>query len=138
MRILSIRQPWAWLIIAGYKDIENRSWSTPYRGPVLIHASLKRDPDGDHFARQRGVRVPALHFGGVIGLARLVDVVECHKSPWFFGPYGWVMTESRALPFVACPGSLGLRSPPSEVLSMYGKSINSPSIKTDPYASMLF
>lgn len=39
MKALSIRQPWAWLIANGYKDIENRSWRTNYRGPVLIHAS---------------------------------------------------------------------------------------------------
>ncbi len=36
--ILSIRQPWAWLIVNGYKDIENRTWSTRFRGKVLIHA----------------------------------------------------------------------------------------------------
>lgn len=39
MKALSIRQPWAWLIVNGFKDIENRSWHTKYRGPVLIHAS---------------------------------------------------------------------------------------------------
>jgi hypothetical protein len=35
---LSIRQPWAWLIVNGFKDLENRSWSTAFRGPVWIHA----------------------------------------------------------------------------------------------------
>jgi hypothetical protein len=39
MKALSIRQPWAWLIVNGYKDIENRSWATKFRGPVLIHAA---------------------------------------------------------------------------------------------------
>ncbi|WP_229215634.1 ASCH domain-containing protein [Duganella sp. CY15W] len=39
MKALSIRQPWAWLIVNGYKDIENRSWSTNVRGKVLVHAS---------------------------------------------------------------------------------------------------
>jgi hypothetical protein len=29
---LSVRQPWAWLIVNGYKDVENRSWTTHYRG----------------------------------------------------------------------------------------------------------
>ena len=33
MKILSVRQPWAWLIVAGHKDIENRKWRTSYRGP---------------------------------------------------------------------------------------------------------
>jgi len=32
MKALSIRQPYAWLIIHGYKDIENRTWGTRVRG----------------------------------------------------------------------------------------------------------
>lgn len=46
MKALSIRQPWAWLIVAGYKDIENRSWPTNFRGRVYIHASRKFDEVG--------------------------------------------------------------------------------------------
>lgn len=41
MKVLSIRQPWAWLICAGYKDVENRDWRTNYRGRILIHAPKK-------------------------------------------------------------------------------------------------
>ena len=37
--VLSIRQPWAWLILNAGKDIENREWPTRFRGRVLIHAS---------------------------------------------------------------------------------------------------
>ena len=40
MLALSIRQPWAWLILNGGKDIENRSWPTKVRGRVLVHASI--------------------------------------------------------------------------------------------------
>jgi ASCH domain len=43
MKALSVRQPWAWLIIAGHKDVENRSWTTTYRGPLLIHAARRPD-----------------------------------------------------------------------------------------------
>jgi hypothetical protein len=39
MKIFSVRQPWAALIVSRHKDIENRTWSTRYSGPVLIHAS---------------------------------------------------------------------------------------------------
>jgi hypothetical protein len=39
MKALSIRQPWAWLILNAGKDIENRDWLTRFRGPFLIHAS---------------------------------------------------------------------------------------------------
>ena len=37
MKAISIRQPWAWLIVQGYKDIKNRTWAAKYRGPILIH-----------------------------------------------------------------------------------------------------
>ena len=36
---LSIRQPWAWLVAHGWKNIENRTWQTNYRGRLLIHAA---------------------------------------------------------------------------------------------------
>jgi ASCH domain len=39
MKAPSIRQRWAWLIVNGHKDIENRAWPTKFRGRVLIHAS---------------------------------------------------------------------------------------------------
>ncbi len=35
---LSLRQPWAWLVVSGHKDVENRVWRAAYRGPLLIHA----------------------------------------------------------------------------------------------------
>jgi hypothetical protein len=38
LKIITVRQPWAWLIFHG-KDVENRSWVTPYRGPCAIHAA---------------------------------------------------------------------------------------------------
>jgi hypothetical protein len=40
-RIRSLKQQWAWAVAAGKKTIENRIWSTPYRGTVYIHASSK-------------------------------------------------------------------------------------------------
>ncbi len=50
MKALSIRQPWAWLIANGYKDIENRSWRTNFRGEFLIHAGKKFDSAGWRWA----------------------------------------------------------------------------------------
>lgn len=50
MKAISIRQPWAWLIVNGFKDIENRSWRTKYRGPVLIHASAAKPSMDDYGA----------------------------------------------------------------------------------------
>ncbi len=45
MKILSIRQPWASLIVNGYKEYEFRSWNTKFRGEFLIHASLTIEKD---------------------------------------------------------------------------------------------
>lgn len=41
MRALSVKQPWADLIVSGLKDIENRTWKTNFRGRIYIHASQK-------------------------------------------------------------------------------------------------
>ncbi len=43
MKVISIKQPWASLIIYGYKSFEFRSWQTKYRGDLLIHASKTFD-----------------------------------------------------------------------------------------------
>jgi hypothetical protein len=43
LKTLSIRNPWAYLVAYGVKDVENRSWKTDYRGDFLIHCSGKPD-----------------------------------------------------------------------------------------------
>lgn len=48
MKVLTIRQPWTWAIARGHKSIENRSWTTPYRGPLVIHAASKWDDDWEY------------------------------------------------------------------------------------------
>jgi|ERR1700687_42153 len=61
MKMISIRQPWASLIVSGAKDVENRTWPTRYRGTVLIHASLRADHvTGDDIARRFGVPPPSV------------------------------------------------------------------------------
>lgn len=51
MKVLTVRQPWAWAIAAGFKSVENRSRNIAgdYRGPVAIVAARVRDPKArDH------------------------------------------------------------------------------------------
>lgn len=109
---LTIRQPYAWLIVAGLKPIENRTWSTTWRGPLLIHAAVKlHDHSIEEIEQHYNVTVDrkALQFGGVIGQADLVDVVTgSYRSKWFDGPFGWVLENPRPLPFRARRGGQGL------------------------------
>ena len=108
MKALSIRQPWAWLIVHGGKDIENRTWKTNYRGPVLIHASKTFEGVG-MVELIMGVPLPSVFArGGIIGMADLVDCVTESDSRWFAGPFGFVLQNARPLPFKAVRGRLGL------------------------------
>ena len=114
MFTLAIRQPWAWLIVEGYKDIENRTWPTDYRGTLLIHASKKPDPDIKGLiadVRKAGYPIPdaeRMQYGGIVGICHLHDVVTRHHSGWFTGPYGFVLRGRRRLPFHAQRGHLKL------------------------------
>jgi hypothetical protein len=77
MKALSIRQPWAYLIITGDKDIENRTWATAYRGPVLIHAGKTMDYDALDLLLAAGVVIPhnsLLPRGGFVGIAAQTGV----------------------------------------------------------------
>ena len=71
MRVLSIKQPWADLIASGEKSIEVRSWTTPYRGPVLIAAGAR--PSDDERARVYPVPAPD-RLGILVCVVDLVDV----------------------------------------------------------------
>src|SRR5262245_50013899 len=106
MLALSVRQPWAWAIVAGHKNIENRSWSTTHRGPLLIHAGQTMSNEDleriEEYADALGFKAPrpdALLRGGIIGAVDVVDVVKAHASPWFKGPEGWILQNARRLPF---------------------------------------
>lgn len=120
MKVLSVRQPWAWLIVNGHKDVENRTWSTTFRGEVLIHAAktMSRNYYEDVFAQcfTRGIELPpyeALERGGIVGIAEIVGCVTNSESPWFFGPCGFVIRNARPLPFEPLRGSLGFFNAPS-------------------------
>jgi ASCH domain len=113
---LSVRQPWAWLIVNGVKDIENRSRRTHHRGPLLIHASLSLDGFSENIKlveRRLGISVPSeLDRGGIVGVVDVIDCVESHKSKWFEkGSYGWVLSNPRRLKFRPCKGAVGLFRP---------------------------
>jgi hypothetical protein len=114
VKALSIRQPWAWLIVNGHKDIENREWRTNFRGRIYVHASKGMTQDeyaiGYVIAEENSVKLPAfkdLQRGGIVGAVTITGCVSKSDSPWFFGPYGFELSEPESLPFVPAKGSLG-------------------------------
>jgi hypothetical protein len=128
MRALSVRQPWAWLIVNGHKDIENRVWSTRYTGPLVIHASQgmtnREYDDVLDFLEERhplikGIELPdrkVIERGGIVGITHCNGSVDVSSSPWFFGPYGFVLSQARPLPFIPFKGMLGFFDVPNGVL----------------------
>ena len=84
MKVLSVRQPYASLVICGVKDIENRSWSTTYRGELGIHASktmtyraLEEDSRLDAF------ELEDLPTGVILGTVILTDCLwDASNSEW--------------------------------------------------------
>jgi hypothetical protein len=115
MKTLSIRQPYAWLIVNGLKDIENRSWPTEYRGPVLVHAGKTRMTRDDwQFWRENFEEFgevlfteETIQYGGIVGAMNIVDCVTRSDSPWFEGEYGFVIDSAMTCDFIPLAGRLG-------------------------------
>lgn len=114
MKALSIRQPWAWLICMGIKDIENRDWATSFRGRIYVHAGNRFDTealvdsrlchwlDKSLISLEDGIVIDQLHRtwrqGAIIGEVDITDCVwiqnlglPATKSPWFDGNFGFVL-----------------------------------------------
>lgn len=116
---LSVRQPWAWAIVVGLKDVENRSKFAVTKGgfdprPIAIHAAkgMTRDEyeDAAEFMARLGVVCPrpdALVRGAIIGAATVTAVVAQHASPWFFGPRGLLLADARQVGPIPAAGALG-------------------------------
>ena len=115
MKALSIIQPWAWLIVSGHKDIENRNWPTRFRGPVLIHAGKKLDVESLNYVHGYPNQPREFERGGIVGIAEIVDCVTGSNSPWWSGPYGFVIRNARPLPFVPMRGALGFFDVPDHI-----------------------
>jgi hypothetical protein len=98
MKVISIKQPWASLIVEGVKPIENRTWPTRFRGRVLIHAGIenllkKCEFIDDLLTVNQIIEVATknkdtnifgcrLNTGAIIGSVEIVDCVQNHSSVW--------------------------------------------------------
>ena len=119
---ISVRQPWAALIVAGLKTIEIRTWPTRRRGKVLIHAGKLLDdrPEGWDRLTTPELRAAAELRGGIVGVASLVACkgyttaktfaadgeLHLNDPSWFTAPrmYGFVFRDIQAVDFYPCVG----------------------------------
>jgi hypothetical protein len=118
MKVLSLLQPWASLVVMGDKKIETRSWNTKYRGPLLIHASKKYTGEQMKLGRSFNVKYGAglgfvddLSLGQIIGQIELAHVVEsefCFKGNEFqLNDQKWSLTEKELAFGDYSPGRYG-------------------------------
>jgi hypothetical protein len=121
---LSVIQPWAWLLVNGYKDVENRTWKKPdsrfpngyFPDQCLIHAGQKFDKDGYLWVKKAFPEIPLprpeeFQRGGIVGQVDFTGCVTKMESRWFFGRYGYTTRDGKPLPFRACRGQLGFFEP---------------------------
>src|SRR3990167_5425805 len=102
MKILTLWEPWATLVIIGQKRLETRSWSTQYRGLLAIHAAKYTDVDALHREPFHSVLAGRrLCEGMLLGCVQLVDcfrieevstrlalhVAEAAQYEQYFGDY---------------------------------------------------
>ena len=73
MKALTIKEPWATLIIEGYKEYEFRSWKTNYRGKILIHAGKSLEKNQAKKFAEYNLKYSC---GEIIGEAELVDCIK--------------------------------------------------------------
>jgi len=124
LKALTIRQPWAELILRGRKPFELRSWRTKYRGPLVIHAAAKVDAWD---ARQFGLDPEKLTTGAFVGFAILSDVRPYTRADarllkkrragygWFPGNLSWVLKSPRRIAPLKAKGQLSLFNIPKAV-----------------------
>lgn len=72
MKCLTIKQPWASLIVNGYKSYEFRSWKTKYRGKILIHAGMSLEKEYANKVKKYDLEYIK---GAIIGEAEIVDCI---------------------------------------------------------------
>jgi len=161
MKCLSVRQPWASLLVSGIKDVENRTWETKYRGKLLIHASSKKYYSEDVFALPyewrnalfNGVTTGAFPFqdktpySAIIGYVTLVDCVEGYDSIWSQEGFNWVMKDAYIFdkPILGVKGKLNVfdvpeidenNLPPAHKANAYGISLKGTELIVKTYPDL--
>jgi len=135
--VLNVWQPWATPIVLGLKDIENRNYAPPYYGLVFVYATKTlrgmrecnpayNPPNGfagtpiADLVVEKAESTPNMSLmeygyeslfplGAILGTVEITDVVKESRSPWFYGPYGWVLQNPRFIKPVPWTGSQGFK-----------------------------
>ena len=138
MKVLSLLQPWASLVVMSIKKIETRSWNTTHRGALLIHAS--KGKAGSIFAEEYPFKkyiqdFEKLPFGAIIGQVTLVDLVRTEElgmtderinnltleekafGDYTSGRYAWILEDAVMFKeFFVARGSMHLWNCPSYIM----------------------
>jgi hypothetical protein len=133
VKAITLRQPWAWLVAAGIKRIENRGWLPSEPGWIAIHAGHGLDKDEMDSVRARLTPAELEAFeiavsrgfprGGIVAVAFTAGfITEACDAPlgqsrWFSGPNGWVLERVQMVDFIPCRGALMLWTPPPAVVA---------------------
>lgn len=121
LKALTVCQPYAELIARGEKVIENRTWETRMRGPLVIHAGKSREwlDDDDECL------YPGMPFGAIVAVANLYDCVHVSKLPEHLqgnehanGPWCWLLKDIRRIGPIPYRGAQGLWDIPSADLAV--------------------
>lgn len=109
MKIITLKQPWATLIICGYKKYEFRSWKTNYRGKILIHAGKNVDKDGMERVKHLNLEYS---FSKILGEVEIADCVKLNndinkkiieEDPIIYGHkeertgYAWILKNNKKI-----------------------------------------
>ena len=128
MKALSIRQPWAELILRGRKTIELRTWQTNTRGRIAIHASQTVQEEA---CTAYGLDPARVVRGALVGTVELVDIAPLDEGEWearrdqhlslsdFPGPtFGWRLADPQRLPQpIPWRGRMSLFNVPDDLTS---------------------
>ena len=129
LTILSIKQPWASLIVDGYKNIENRTWKTDSKKWILIHSSsqfdTKKNMKGikpevqkvlDQIGEDNWSEYPVSSILGIVYIDKVEPDCDVKKYKWASGPVCWhVKHVYKFKNPIPCKGQLRLWTPNSEV-----------------------
>jgi hypothetical protein len=127
MKAISLRQPWADLVVSGRKTLELRSWTVSYRGPIAIHASQTVSKEA---CQAFGIDPEGLTTGAIVGLVELVEIIPIdeqefvdrkdeHLASGFFEPplQGWVLSNARQIEPIPYTGRMNLFNIPDGFLN---------------------